>query len=164
MPEQVTFEKVKMQHQRPEEASPRVDSKKWLEWLLRLSEYFAFMGYSQSDDDQLDFVEDIQVLLLHDDDLMMFNDIVGEEQMMTTKVAIHALRRLIVVHCPPRTRALIMAQLVLMKKLRTRSVREYARNFRKLLRMIQFLEENEPVLEADVVCMFKNGMPVDWQQ
>ncbi|KAE9036994.1 hypothetical protein PR001_g8574 [Phytophthora rubi] len=165
MPEQVTFEKVKSNGSEVKMQVPVLrdgDWKEWLEWLLRLSEYFMFMGYSQNDADQLDFVEDVQVLL-HDDDLLLFNETVAEEQYVSNNVAIQALRRLTAVHCPPGTRALIMDQLTQTKKTRTMTVREYARNFRKLLRMIPFVKENEPVPEADLVRMFKSAMPVDWQ-
>ncbi|ETP14887.1 hypothetical protein F441_10210 [Phytophthora nicotianae CJ01A1] len=56
-----------------------------------------------------------------------------------------------------------MDELVQAKKTRTMTVREYARNFRKLLRMISFVEENDPVPEADLTRMSKTGMPNDWQ-
>ncbi|KAE9019769.1 hypothetical protein PF011_g5690 [Phytophthora fragariae] len=141
MPEQVTFEKVKSNGSEVKMQVPVLrdgDWKEWLEWLLRLSEYFMFMGYSQNDADQLDFVEDVQVLL-HDDDLLLFNETVAEEQYVSNNVAIQALRRLTAVHCPPGTRALIMDQLIQTKKTRTMTV------------------------QADLVRMFKSAMPVDWQ-
>ncbi|ETP27684.1 hypothetical protein F442_23039 [Phytophthora nicotianae P10297] len=141
MSEQVTFEKVKSNGSVVKKQVPVFrdgDWKEWLEWLLRLSEYFVAAR----------FVEDVQVLL-QDDDLLMFNEIVAEEQLTSTNVALQALRRLTTVHCPPGTRALIMDEL--------------ARNFRKLLRMIPFVEENDPVPEADLTRMSKTGMPNDWQ-
>eukprot|EP00644_Phytophthora_capsici_P009906 jgi/Phyca11/18674/fgenesh1_pg.PHYCAscaffold_39_\ len=165
MPERVTFEKVKSNGSVVKKQVPVFqdgDWKEWLEWLLKLSEYFVFMGYSHSEQDQLDFVEDVQVLL-QDEDLLMFNDFVADDLLTNGNVAIQALRQLTTVHCPPGTRALIMDELTQMKKPRTMSVRMYARNFRKLLRMITFVEENEPVPEADLVRMFKSGMPIEWQ-
>ncbi|ETP46012.1 hypothetical protein F442_07686 [Phytophthora nicotianae P10297] len=164
MSEQVTFEKVKSNGSVVKKQVPvfrNGDWKEWLKWLLPLSENFVFMGYTHSDEDQLDFVEDVQVLL-QDDDLLMFNEIVAEERLTSTNVALQAFRRLTAVHCPPGTRALIMDELVQAKKTRTMTVREYARNFRKLLRMIPFVEENDPVPE-DLTRMFKTGMPIDWQ-
>ncbi|ETP14883.1 hypothetical protein F441_10211, partial [Phytophthora nicotianae CJ01A1] len=72
MSEQVTFEKVKSNGSVVKKQVPvfrNGDWKEWLKWLLPLSEYFVFMGYTHSDEDQLDFVEDVQVLL-QDDDLL----------------------------------------------------------------------------------------------
>ncbi|KAF4135968.1 hypothetical protein GN958_ATG14840 [Phytophthora infestans] len=51
------------------------------------SVYFVFMGYGHSEEDQPGFVEDIQ-MLLRDDDLLMFNEIVAEEQLTDNNVAL----------------------------------------------------------------------------
>ncbi|KAE9005770.1 hypothetical protein PR003_g2084 [Phytophthora rubi] len=48
------------------------------------------MGYQSTEEDQFAFVEDLQVLLF-DDDLLMFNDVVAEEQLDHVDVAIYAL-------------------------------------------------------------------------
>ncbi|OWZ16093.1 Pol Polyprotein [Phytophthora megakarya] len=58
-----------------------------------------------------------------------------------------------------------MDELMQLKKTMSKSVCDYSREFRTLLRMIPFLEhgENEAVPEADVVRMYKMGMPINWQ-
>ncbi|GMF64062.1 unnamed protein product [Phytophthora fragariaefolia] len=81
MDETVIFEKVKSNGAPIKKRMPVFRDgtwKDWLEWLLRLSEYYVFMGYQITEEDQFAFVEDLQVLLF-DDDLLMFNDVVAEE-------------------------------------------------------------------------------------
>ncbi|EGZ21833.1 hypothetical protein PHYSODRAFT_448231, partial [Phytophthora sojae] len=115
-------------------------------------------------EDQLAFVEDIQ-LLLFDEDLHFFDDFVREEAQLRPDVAIAGLRHLTTRHCPAGTRGLLMDELTQLKKKRGDTVRQYSSSFRMLLRMIPFLEhrENEAVAEADAVRMYQLGMPVDWQ-
>ncbi|KAE9356021.1 hypothetical protein PF008_g3792 [Phytophthora fragariae] len=99
------------------------------------------MGYQSTEEDQFAFVEDLQVLLF-DDDLLMFNDVVAEEQLDHVDVAIYALRRLTMVHCPPGTRTMIIDELMDLRKTQSMSVREYSRAFRKLNRYITFIDEH----------------------
>ncbi|OWY92288.1 hypothetical protein PHMEG_00038773 [Phytophthora megakarya] len=157
MEETVIFEKVKTNGSTIKKRVPVFRDgtwKDWLEWLLRLSEYYVFMGYQNTEEDQFAFVEDLQVLLF-DDDLLMFNDVVVEEQLEHVDVAIHSLRRLTMVHCPPGTRTLIIDELT--------DLRKTARAFRKLNRYLTFIDENEAIPEADCVRMYKSGMPIEWQ-
>ncbi|KAG3134793.1 hypothetical protein PI126_g18547 [Phytophthora idaei] len=86
----------------------------------------------------------------------MFNEIVAEEKLSSSNVALQALRRLTAAF---GARALIMDELMQMKKTRAMIVREYARNFRKLLPLLG----KRPVPEADLTCRFKTGMLIDWQ-
>ncbi|KAE8966377.1 hypothetical protein PR003_g29561 [Phytophthora rubi] len=122
------------------------------------------MQYGYESEDQLAFVEDIQ-LLLFDEDLHFFNDFVREEAQLRPDVAISGLQHLTTRHCPAGTRGLLMDELTQLKKKRGDTVRQYSSSFRMLLRMIPFLEhgENEAVAEADAVRMYRLGMPVDWQ-
>ncbi|KAE8889376.1 hypothetical protein PF010_g11238 [Phytophthora fragariae] len=140
------------------------DWKAWLVWVLNLQEFQAFMGYTLEQGDQWALAEDIQVLLF-EEDLRFFNDIFREEAEFRPNITVIALRQLTARHCPPETRGVLMDELMQVRKKKGTSVREYSREFRTLLRMIPFLEhgENEAVPEADVVRMYKNGMPVDWQ-
>ncbi|DBA01732.1 TPA: LOW QUALITY PROTEIN: hypothetical protein N0F65_010142 [Lagenidium giganteum] len=130
----------------------------WLGWDQHLKEYFVFMRYTTNGEHDA-FVEDVQ-LLLADEDLSAFNDIVNEEVAFRENVADYALRYLTSIHCPPGTRELLMEEISKLRKPRKLTVRGYAQQFRGL-----FLEhgENEPILEADLVRMFKSGMSIDWQ-
>ncbi|GMF47813.1 unnamed protein product [Phytophthora fragariaefolia] len=87
------------------------------------------------------------------------------EAQLRPDVAIAGLRHLTTRHCPAGTRGLLMDELTQLKKKRGDTVRQYSSSFCMLLRMIPFLEhgENEAVAEADAVCMYRLGMPVDWQ-
>ncbi|EEY59765.1 uncharacterized protein PITG_22359, partial [Phytophthora infestans T30-4] len=76
MPEQVVFEKVKSNGSVVRKQVP-----------VFRDVYFVFMGYGHSEEDQPGFVEDIQ-MLLRDDDLLMFNEIVAEEQLTDNNVAL----------------------------------------------------------------------------
>eukprot|EP00644_Phytophthora_capsici_P016207 jgi/Phyca11/115494/e_gw1.28.560.1 len=134
------------------------DWRDWLEWLLRLSEYYVFMGSA----DQQAFIEDIQVLLFGED-LQQFNDAVAEEVLLRPDVALVALKRLTAVHCPDGTRGVVIDEMSALKKTRDNSVREYTRSFQKPGRMIQYIEDNEAIPMSDVIRMYKSGMPVNWQ-
>lgn len=140
------------------------DWKAWLHWVLHLQEFQAFMGYTMEQGDQWALAEDIQVLLF-DEDLRFFNDIIREEAEFRPNITVVALRQLTARHCPPGTRGALMDELMQLKKTMNKSVRDYSREFRTLLRMIPFLEhgESEAVPEADVVRMYKAGMPINWQ-
>ncbi|KAE8892936.1 hypothetical protein PF005_g11084 [Phytophthora fragariae] len=167
MTEEITFTKVKQNGTTVKKKVPvfrQGTCKDWLQWILRLQEYPAFMQYGYESEDQLAFVEDIQ-LLLFDEDLHFFNDFVREEAQLKPDVAIAGLRHLTTRHCPAGTRGLVMDELTQLKKKRGDTVRQYSSSFRMLLRMIPFLEhgENEAVAEADAVRMYRLGMPVDWQ-
>ncbi|OWY96310.1 hypothetical protein PHMEG_00033451, partial [Phytophthora megakarya] len=167
MVEEITFSKTKLNGTTVKKQVPVFRQgtwKEWLQWLLRLQEYSAFMRYTHEHDDQLAFVEDIQ-LLLFDEDLHFFNDFVREEVQLRPDVAVAGLRHLTARHCPAGTRGMLMDELTQLKKVRSNTVRQYSSEFRMLLRMIPFLEhgENEPVVEADAVRMYRFGMPIDWQ-
>ncbi|ETL80447.1 hypothetical protein L917_19062 [Phytophthora nicotianae] len=122
------------------------------------------MGYTLEQGDQWALAEDLQVLLF-DEDLRFFNDVFREEAEFRPNITVVALSQLTVRHCPPGTRGVLMEELIQLKKTMSKSVRDYSREFRTLLRMIPFLEhgENEAVPEADVVRMYRMGMPINWQ-
>ncbi|KAJ8558974.1 hypothetical protein ON010_g8474 [Phytophthora cinnamomi] len=165
MEETVIFEKVKSNGASIKKRVPVFRDgtwKNWLEWLLRLSEYYVFVGYQSTEEDQFAFVEDLQALLV-DDDLLMFNDAVAEEQLDHVDAAIHALRQLTLAHCPPGTRTIIIDELSNLRKTQAMSVREYSRAFKKLNRYITFIDDSEPIPQADCVRIYKNGMPIEWQ-
>lgn len=167
MAEDITFAKTKANGTTAKKKVPvfrQGTCKQWLQWILRLQEYSAFMQYSYEQEDQLAFVEDIQ-LLLFDEDLHFFNDFVREEVQLRPDVAVAGLRHLTAKHCPAGTRGMLMDELTQLKKKRGNTVRQYSCEFRMLLRMIPFLEhgENEAVAEADAVRMYRQGMPIDWQ-
>ncbi|KAF4127726.1 hypothetical protein GN958_ATG23092 [Phytophthora infestans] len=124
----------------------------------------AFMVYTLDQGDQWAMAEDIQVLLF-DENLRFFNDVFREEAEFRPNITLMALRQLTAIHCPPGTRGVLMDELMQLRKKKGTNVREYSREFRTLLRMFPFLEhgENEAVPEADIVRMYKLGMPVDWQ-
>ncbi|GMF54447.1 unnamed protein product [Phytophthora fragariaefolia] len=166
-PSEVTFEKVKSNGAVVKKRVPTFrdgDWKDWLEWRLRLSEYYVFMGYAADDEeDQVAFVEDIQVLLF-DEDLQQFNDTVAEESILRpTTVALVALQRLTESHSPDGTRGVILDEMSALTKTRNVSVQEYTRSFRKLGRMLNYITDNEAIPTSDVIRMYKNGMPIDWQ-
>ncbi|GMF28691.1 unnamed protein product [Phytophthora fragariaefolia] len=130
-PAEVTFEKVKRNGAVVKKRQPTFrdgDWKVWLEWLLCLSEYYVFMGYAADDEeDQVVFVEDIQVLLV-DEDLQQFNGTVTEESiLLPTTVALVTLQRLTEIHCPDGTRGVILDDMSALKNTRNASVRGMGR-------------------------------------
>ncbi|KAG6604627.1 Pol Polyprotein [Phytophthora cinnamomi] len=118
------------------------------------------MDYAADDEeDQVAFVEDIQVLLF-DEDQQQFNDSVTEESILRLTTA---LQRLTEIHCPDGTRGVILDKMSVVKKTRGVSVREYIRSIRKLGRMLNYIMDNEAIPTSDVVRMYKSGMPIHWQ-
>ncbi|OWZ19170.1 hypothetical protein PHMEG_0006611, partial [Phytophthora megakarya] len=121
MVEEITFSKTKLNGTTVKKQVPVFRQgtwKEWLQWLLRLQEYSAFMRYTHEHDDQLAFVEDIQ-LLLFDEDLHFFNDFVREEVQLRPDVAVAGLRHLTARHCPAGTRGMLMDELTQLKKVRS---------------------------------------------
>ncbi|KAF4134711.1 hypothetical protein GN958_ATG15967 [Phytophthora infestans] len=140
------------------------DWKAWLTWVLNLQEFQAFMGYTLDQGDQWAMAQDIQVLQF-DENLRFFSDIFREEVELQPNITLMALRQLTPRHCPPGTRGVLMDELMQLRKKKGTNVREYNREFRTLLRMFSCSDygENEAVPEADIVRMYKMGMPVNWQ-
>ncbi|OWZ17662.1 LOW QUALITY PROTEIN: hypothetical protein PHMEG_0008361 [Phytophthora megakarya] len=104
MAEEIIFAKVK---KNGTTVKKQDTSKEWLQWILRLQEYATFMQYGQDPEDQFAFVEDI-LLLLFDEDLYFFNDVVRDESHLRPDVAIVGLHHLTARHCPAGTRGLLM--------------------------------------------------------
>ncbi|GMF44513.1 unnamed protein product [Phytophthora fragariaefolia] len=73
------------------------------------------------------------------------------------------IQRLTESHCPDGTRGMILDEMSALKKTRNVSVGEYTRSFRKLGRMLNYITDNEAIPTSDVIRMYKNGMPIDWQ-
>ncbi|EEY60994.1 uncharacterized protein PITG_01238 [Phytophthora infestans T30-4] len=120
------------------------------------------MYTADDEEDQRSFIGDLQILLF-DEDLQQLNDTVVEESLLRPDVALVALQRLTKVHCPDGARGVIIDEMTTLKKTRNISVREYTRSFQKLERMLQYITDNEAVPTSDVICMYKSGIPVDWQ-
>ncbi|KAI9984016.1 hypothetical protein PInf_005306 [Phytophthora infestans] len=167
MTDEITFTKTKANGTVVKKKVPVFrdrDWKTWLTWVLNLHEFQAFMGYTLDQEDQWEMAEDIQVLLF-DQSLRFFNEIFREEAEFRPNITILALTQLTARRCPPGTRGVLMDELMQLQKKKGTPVKEYSREFRTLLRIFPFLEhgENEAVPEADIVRMYKMGMPVDWQ-
>ncbi|EGZ08742.1 hypothetical protein PHYSODRAFT_318692 [Phytophthora sojae] len=91
------------------------DWKDWLNWLLHVQEHSTFMRYTLSQEDQFALADDMQ-LLLFEEDLRQFNDVVREEAQNRPDVAVAGIRQLTMRHCPPETRGAPMDELAQLRK------------------------------------------------
>jgi hypothetical protein len=165
--EEVTFSKVKRNGLVAKKKMPVFRHGGWWEFLkfmLKLQDHTAFMGYTPQDDDQEDFIEDVQ-LLLHGNDLRTFNEIANDPEAPRAMAVVDALRTLTAYHCPPGTRRVIINELRSTRKRVDMSARQFSAQFRELLYMIPLLQHGEdaPIPVPDVIQMYYDAMPFAWQ-
>ncbi|KAJ8554685.1 hypothetical protein ON010_g9797 [Phytophthora cinnamomi] len=122
------------------------------------------MGYQSTEKGEFALVEDLQVPLFGDD-LLMFNNVVAEEQLDHDDVAIYALRQLTMAHCPPGTRTMIIDELTDQQKTQDMPAREHNRAFRKLDTYVIFIDESEfrPNVDCNRLYRITSRIPIEWQ-
>eukprot|EP00644_Phytophthora_capsici_P017716 jgi/Phyca11/21036/fgenesh1_pg.PHYCAscaffold_80_\ len=101
------------------------DWKDWLTWLLHLQEHSTFMRYTLTQEDQFSLADDMQ-LLLFEEHLRQFNDVVREETQNRPDVAVAGIRQLSMRHCHPAMEERLSEVVAMVQSMKQRQDNEYA--------------------------------------